>query len=55
MIWASWSWLSWIYWLTCLGLLVLIIFEIFREKGFWRQVSAAMIIIPLILRVLMLK
>ncbi len=55
MIWASWSWLSWIYWLICLGLLAVIISEIFRERGFWKQVSAAMIIIPLILRVLMLK
>lgn len=55
MIWASWSWLSWTYWLMCLGLLAVIVSEIFKEKGFWKQVSAAMIIIPLILRALMLK
>lgn len=55
MIWASWSWLSWIYWLICLGLLIVVIAELFREKSVWKQISAAMIVIPLVLRVLMLK
>ena len=55
MIWASWTWLSWVYWLICLGLLAVVLLELLREKGFWRQVSAAMIVIPLVLRALMLK
>jgi len=27
----------------------------FREKDFWKQVTAAMVILPLILRVLLIK
>lgn len=47
--------MSWVYWLICLGLLAVVLIELFREKNVWKQISAAMIIIPLVLRALMLK
>lgn len=27
----------------------------FREKSFWKQVTAAMVLIPMVLRILMIK
>jgi len=38
-----------------LFVLVLVIRCLFREKDFWKQVTAALVVIPLILRVLMIK
>jgi len=35
--------------------LVLVLRCLFMEKDFWKQVTAAIVIIPLVLRVLMLK
>ncbi len=49
------TWMTWIYWAICLGLLLTLLLEIFREKNIWKQISAAMIIIPLTLRVLFWK
>ncbi|HNV34685.1 MAG TPA: hypothetical protein PKK63_04040 [Bacillota bacterium] len=48
-------WLTWSYWLICLGLLAALLLEVFREKNVWKQISAAMVIIPLALRVLLWK
>lgn len=49
------TWMTWAYWVICLGLLLTVLVEMFREKEFWKQLSAAMIIIPLVLRVLFWK
>jgi len=38
-----------------LFVLTLVIRCLFREKDFWKQVTAALVVIPLILRVLMIK
>jgi hypothetical protein len=38
-----------------LFVLALVIRCLFREKDFWKQVTAALVVIPLILRVLMIK
>lgn len=35
--------------------LALVVRCMFREKDFWKQVTAALVVIPLILRVLMIK
>ncbi len=35
--------------------LALVIRCLFKEKDFWKQVTAALVVIPLILRVLMFK
>ncbi|HPI97857.1 MAG TPA: hypothetical protein PLV56_03850 [Synergistales bacterium] len=38
-----------------LFVLALVIRCLFREKDLWKQVTAALVVIPLILRVLMIK
>lgn len=35
--------------------MVFVVRCMFREKSFWKQVTAAMVLIPLVLRVLMVK
>lgn len=34
---------------------VCIVICMFREKSFWKQVSAAIVLVPMILRILMIK
>ena len=34
---------------------VFIVICMFREKSFWKQAGAAMVLIPMILRILMIK
>jgi hypothetical protein len=35
--------------------LLLVLWCLFNEKSFWKQVTAALVVIPLVLRLLMLK
>ena len=38
------------------GLILLLVLQcLFQEKNFWKQVTAALVVIPLVLRLLMLK
>ena len=41
-----------IYWGVCVLMLVLCALELWTEKDFWKQATAAMVIVPLVLRVL---
>ncbi|MCF7936449.1 MAG: hypothetical protein K9L28_08915 [Synergistales bacterium] len=36
-------------------ILVLVLRCLFREKSFWKQVTAVLVVIPLVLRLLMIK
>lgn len=47
--------IGWIYRLITAMFVVLITWEIFRERSIRRQSVAAMVLIPLILRMLMIK
>jgi hypothetical protein len=47
--------LFWIYWLFCLGILLTLVLDVFKQKDIWKQVTTAMVIIPLALRVLLWK
>lgn len=38
-----------------LFMLLVVLRCMFREKNFWKQVTATMVVIPLILRILMVK
>lgn len=44
-----------IYRLILLIVLLLVLKCMFRERSFWKQVTAAMVIIPAVLRLLMIK
>lgn len=44
-----------IYRLILLLVLILVLKCMFRERSFWKQVTAAMVVIPVVLRLLMLK
>ncbi len=44
-----------IYRFILLLVLILVLKCMFRERSFWKQVTAAMVVIPVILRLLMLK
>ncbi len=44
-----------IYRLILLLVLILVLRCMFRERSFWKQATAAMVVIPLVLRLLMLK
>lgn len=44
-----------IYRLILLALLLLVLKCMFRERSFWKQVGAAMVVIPAVLRLLMIK
>jgi hypothetical protein len=47
--------LTWIYWAICLLMIVLVLRNLYREKSLREQWVAAMVLIPLLLRVLMIK
>ncbi|HQO82685.1 MAG TPA: hypothetical protein PLS21_01690 [Synergistales bacterium] len=44
-----------IYRAIALFILVFVFRCMFREKDFWKQVTATMVVIPLILRILLIK
>lgn len=47
--------LTWIYWAICLLMVVLVLRNLYREKSLREQWVAAMVLIPLLLRVFMVK
>lgn len=47
--------LTWIYWTICLLMILLVLRNLYREKSLREQWVAAMVLIPLLLRVLMIK
>ena len=47
--------LTWIYWAICLLMIVLVLRNLYREESLREQWVAAMVLIPLLLRVLMIK
>ena len=47
--------LAWIYWGICLFMIILVLRSLYREKSLREQWVAAMVLIPLLLRVLMIK
>lgn len=47
--------MTWIYRFIVLLVLLLVLKCMFRERSFWKQVTAAMVVIPLVMRLLMLK
>ncbi len=44
-----------VYRAIALFILVFVLRCMFREKDFWKQVTATMVIIPLVLRILLIK
>lgn len=44
-----------VYRLILLLVMVFVVRCMFRERSFWKQVTAAMVLIPMVLRLLMLK
>ena len=49
------SFMAMIYRIIIVMVLSLTVRCCFREKNFWRQATAALVVIPLLLRLLMLK
>jgi hypothetical protein len=47
--------LTWIYWAITALMIVLVLKSLYREKSLREQIVAAMVLVPLILRVLMIK
>ena len=47
--------LTWIYWTICLLMIVLVLRNLYREESLREQWVAAMVLVPLLLRVLMIK
>ena len=47
--------LTWIYWAITAFMIILILRSLYREKSLREQVVAAMVLVPLLLRVLMIK
>ncbi len=47
--------LFWIYWLLALAVLLITARELLRESDWRKQFSAALVLLPLLLRVLLLK
>jgi hypothetical protein len=47
--------LTWIYWAICLFMVALVLRSLYREKSLREQWVAAMVLVPLLLRVLMIK
>ena len=47
--------LTWIYWGITLLMIVLVLRSLYREKSLREQWVAAMVLVPLLLRVLMIK
>lgn len=44
-----------IYRLILLLVLLLVLRCMFRERSFWKQATAAMVVVPMVLRLLMIK
>ena len=47
--------LTWIYWAITAFMIILVLRSLYREKSLREQIVAAMVLIPLLLRVLMIK
>ncbi len=47
--------LKWIYWAITLFMIILVLRSLYREKSLREQIVAAMVLVPLLLRVLMIK
>lgn len=47
--------MAWVYWGLCVIVLVLCAYELATEKNSWKQATAALVMIPLLLRVLLWK
>lgn len=47
--------LTWIYWTICLLMILLVLRNLYKEKSLREQWVAAMVLVPLLLRVLMIK
>jgi len=47
--------LSWIYWAITAFMIILVLRSLYREKSLREQIVAAMVLVPLLLRVLMIK
>jgi len=47
--------LTWIYWTITVFMSILVLYNLYREKSLREQIVAAMVLVPLLLRVLMIK
>lgn len=47
--------LTWIYWAITAFMIILVLRSLYREKSLREQIVAAMVLVPLLLRVLMVK
>jgi hypothetical protein len=47
--------MTFVYRGIALFILALVLRCMFREKDFWKQVTATMVIVPLVLRILLIK
>ena len=47
--------MTYIYRLILLCVMLLVLRCMFRERSFWKQVTAAMVLIPMVPRLLMIK
>ena len=47
--------LTWIYWAIAAFMIILVLRSLYREKSLREQIVAAMVLVPLLLRVLMIK
>jgi hypothetical protein len=47
--------LTWIYWAITAFMIILVLRSLYREKSLREQLVAAMVLVPLLLRVLMIK
>jgi hypothetical protein len=47
--------LTWIYWAITVFMIVLVLRSLYRERSLREQLVAAMVLVPLLLRVLMIK
>lgn len=47
--------LMWIYWTITVFMTLLVLRSLYREKSLREQIVAAMVLVPLLLRVLMIK
>ena len=47
--------LTWIYWAITAFMIILVLRSLYREKSLREQIVAAMVLVPLLLRMLMIK
>ncbi|MEA4883907.1 MAG: hypothetical protein VB144_09710 [Clostridia bacterium] len=47
--------MAWVYWGLCVFLFIAVAYELATERDFWRQATAALVLIPLLLRILLWK